>query len=123
MVRALEELQGVRKAYANYPEKRATVIYDRDLVTPEQMRQALLNVGYVATPGGTHNTTHPIRHDKSLERNDHQIDDFICYCFEYTRDDIEQDLIKNGQSLIMEKIAAEKKAGTCDCVNKNPRGR
>ena len=123
MVRALEELQGVRKAYANYPEKRATVIYDRDLVNPEQMRQALLKAGYVATPGGTHNTTHPVTHDKSLERSDHQIDDFICYCFEYTRDDIEQDLIKNGRSLIMEKIAAEKKAGTCDCVNKNPRGR
>ena len=28
------------------------------------------------------------------------MNDFICYCFEYTRDDITQDVVKNGQSLI-----------------------
>ena len=53
----------------------------------------------------------------------YQTDNLICYCFEYTKNDIEQDLTKNGRSLIMEKIAAEKKAGGCDCATKNPKGR
>ena len=52
-----------------------------------------------------------------------QKDNLICYCFEYTKDEIEQDFTKNGRSLIMEKIAAEKKAGGCDCATKNPKGR
>jgi hypothetical protein len=47
----------------------------------------------------------------------------ICYCFGYTRRDIEQDFIKNGRSLILEKISAEKKAAGCDCAAKNPKGR
>jgi hypothetical protein len=47
----------------------------------------------------------------------------ICYCFGFTKQDIEQDFIKNGRSLILEKISAEKKAGGCDCATKNPKGR
>ncbi len=49
--------------------------------------------------------------------------DFICYCFKYTREDIEVDLQKNGRSLILEKIQAEKRMGTCQCATKNPKGR
>ena len=52
-----------------------------------------------------------------------QATDLICYCFGYTRRDIEQDFIKNGRSLILEKISAEKKAARCDCAHKNPKGR
>ena len=26
------------------------------------------------------------------------MNDFICYCFEFTRDDIMQDVVKNGRS-------------------------
>ena len=48
---------------------------------------------------------------------------WICYCFEYSRDDIEKDVIKNGRSTIMEKIAREKQLGRCDCAAKNPKGR
>jgi hypothetical protein len=51
------------------------------------------------------------------------MNDYICYCFEYTRLDIEEDLKKNGRSLIMEKIQAEKKFGNCQCTTKNPKGR
>jgi len=47
----------------------------------------------------------------------------ICYCFEYSVDDIEQDFIKYGRSMIIEKIAAEKKSSGCDCAIKNPKGR
>ena len=49
--------------------------------------------------------------------------DLICYCFEYTREDIQQDFIKHGRSVIMEKITAEKKMGSCQCRTKNPGGK
>lgn len=48
---------------------------------------------------------------------------FICYCFEYTAEDIEQDYMKNKRSTIMATIQAEKKFGNCQCSTKNPKGR
>lgn len=51
------------------------------------------------------------------------MNEYICYCFEYTRQDIEEDVEKNGRSLIMDKIKAEKKFGNCHCTAKNPKGR
>jgi hypothetical protein len=48
----------------------------------------------------------------------------VCYCFGYSEQDIEQDVIKsNGRSLILEKIRASKKDGTCRCHEKNPTGK
>lgn len=47
----------------------------------------------------------------------------ICYCFGYTEEDLRRDVLKNGRSLIMERIVAEKKAGHCQCAEKNPAGR
>ncbi|RPH51845.1 MAG: BFD-like (2Fe-2S) protein [Desulfobacteraceae bacterium] len=46
----------------------------------------------------------------------------VCYCFEYTRKDIEKDYRDNRRSLILEKIANEKKTGGCNCAVKNPKG-
>jgi hypothetical protein len=93
------------------------------MVTVEELCQALLKAGYIAGSKATTRTTHVNSRAKSPEASDHQRNDLICYCFQYERDDIEQDFIRNGRSLIMEKIAAEKKAGGCDCANKNPKGR
>ena len=50
------------------------------------------------------------------------MDNLICYCFGYTAEDVRRDIEANGRSLIMEKIMAQKKAGSCDCANKNPKG-
>ncbi|MBW2028627.1 MAG: hypothetical protein JRH06_00805 [Deltaproteobacteria bacterium] len=50
-------------------------------------------------------------------------DELVCYCFGYSERDIVEDCSKNGRSLIMEKIMAEKKRGECDCSTKNPKGR
>ena len=47
----------------------------------------------------------------------------ICHCFEYTREDIEKDIARNGHSTILESIIAEKKLGGCDCADRNPKGR
>ncbi len=124
-MRALEELPGVKKAVASFPEKKAIVTYDQSSVTIDTISQTLLKAGYVANPRTIDRKIMTGILDESQEKTDtdHDIDELICYCFEYTKDDIEQDYIKNGRSLIMDKIAAEKKTGGCDCANKNPKGR
>ncbi|MDO9565712.1 MAG: hypothetical protein Q7J15_03100 [Candidatus Desulfaltia sp.] len=58
------------------------------------------------------------------KRNQFKDDELVCYCFGFTRKDIEKDYVdNNGQSTILERIAFEKKAGKCDCAQKNPKGR
>jgi hypothetical protein len=47
----------------------------------------------------------------------------ICYCFNYTEDDLEKDVVEHGHSTIMERIIAESKAGACSCETNNPKGR
>ncbi len=49
--------------------------------------------------------------------------DLICFCFNYTAEDIRQDYQKNGRSVILKKIQEEKKFGNCQCAVKNPKGR
>jgi hypothetical protein len=51
------------------------------------------------------------------------LDPQICYCFGYRVSDLEKDLIAHGRSTIMAKVMAEKKAGRCQCPEKNPQGR
>ncbi len=115
-------MPGTKKVVASFPEKKAIVTYDQASVTIEQMCQALFRKGYVASPKKNVTNTSNIITYKSSEKTNIQIDDLVCFCFDYTRNAIEQDFIKNGRSLIMEKIAAEKKVGGCDCKNKNPKG-
>jgi hypothetical protein len=47
----------------------------------------------------------------------------ICYCFNYTENDIKNDLKKHGRSTIMARIATEKKNGKCNCELTNPQSR
>ena len=47
----------------------------------------------------------------------------VCYCFGYTEEDIRNDFLRHGRSLIMERIAAEKKRHGCNCRETNPQGR
>jgi hypothetical protein len=49
--------------------------------------------------------------------------ELICYCFGYTTDDVERDVLQNGKSTILERIMNEKKNGGCHCAEKNPKGR
>ena len=121
MVQALEGLEGVKKATASHPEKKAVVLYNKASVTLEQMRNELLKTGYVASFGNNEKSDNL----KSLSgmKNEFQSDDLVCYCFKFTRNDIEQDYMKNGESTIIAKISSEKKSGGCDCAIKNPKGR
>jgi len=57
-----------------------------------------------------------------LEKKTASMSNLICYCFEYSVEDIKQDYIKNGRSLIVGRISAEKKFGNCQCATKNPKG-
>ena len=50
-------------------------------------------------------------------------DDLVCYCFGYTRGDIEQDYRRHGRSAIMDTIVGLKRQGRCDCAVRNPKGR
>ncbi|OGQ97995.1 MAG: BFD-like (2Fe-2S) protein [Deltaproteobacteria bacterium RIFOXYD12_FULL_57_12] len=47
----------------------------------------------------------------------------VCHCFGYTEDAIANEVRRHGRSLIMARIVADKKAGRCECHEKNPSGR
>ncbi|HLZ12131.1 MAG TPA: hypothetical protein VKP58_06040 [Candidatus Acidoferrum sp.] len=47
----------------------------------------------------------------------------ICYCFGFTRGDIQIEIANTGRSTIAGRIAAEIKAGHCACEVKNPSGK
>jgi hypothetical protein len=50
--------------------------------------------------------------------------DLICYCFEYSAEDIREDVrANNGRSTILERIVAAKRAGGCQCAALHPEGR
>lgn len=57
------------------------------------------------------------------QRQGFKAGDLVCYCFNFTKQQIEHDFLKNDRSLILEKILFEKKKGGCDCGAKNPKGR
>jgi hypothetical protein len=58
----------------------------------------------------------------TASKKEKTVKDLICYCFEYSFDDIKDDYIENGKSTIMEKIQMEKSFGNCQCSVKNPKG-
>lgn len=50
VVRTLEDLDGVQKVEASYPERKAIVQFDGEVVDPEQMCRALFKIGFVGSP-------------------------------------------------------------------------
>ena len=47
----------------------------------------------------------------------------VCYCFGFTRKDIQDEIAKTGYSTVADRITAEVKAGNCACEVKNPSGK
>ncbi|HEX9224964.1 MAG TPA: hypothetical protein VF860_16665 [Candidatus Acidoferrales bacterium] len=47
----------------------------------------------------------------------------ICYCFGFTRKDIQREIAETGRSTIPNRIKTEVKAGNCACEVKNPSGK
>jgi hypothetical protein len=58
--------------------------------------------------------------DKPIHFEDN---DLVCYCFQHTRKNIEDDYRHSGYSKILEEIKAAKKSQGCNCESMNPRGR
>ena len=52
-----------------------------------------------------------------------RLNQLICYCFDYTEEDIRKDMLANGRSMILEEIKLAKQIGGCQCHIKNPKGR
>ena len=50
VVRTLEDLDGVERVEASYPERKAVIHYDGEVVDPEQMFKALFKIGFVGNP-------------------------------------------------------------------------
>lgn len=48
---------------------------------------------------------------------------YICYCFQYTQDDIINDIKEYGKSMIPERIVAAKRLQQCNCVIHHPQKR
>lgn len=52
------------------------------------------------------------------------MNDLVCYCFEHSAYDIQEDVkANNGRSMILEKILVAKKTGGCQCAITHPEGR
>ncbi len=47
----------------------------------------------------------------------------ICYCFGFTRKDIENEIAETGRSTVADRIKTEVNAGRCACEVKNPSGK
>jgi Zinc binding domain/BFD-like [2Fe-2S] binding domain len=47
----------------------------------------------------------------------------VCYCFGFTRKDIEDEIAETGRSTVADRIRAEVSAGNCACEVKNPSGK
>jgi len=47
----------------------------------------------------------------------------VCYCFGFTREDIQKEITEAGESTVADRISAEVKAGNCACEVKNPSGK
>lgn len=47
----------------------------------------------------------------------------VCYCFGFTREDIQREVVETGRSTILGRIKTEVKAGKCACEVKNPSGK
>ena len=71
MARALEELPGIKKAYAIFPEKKAIIIYDPASVAIEEMCQILFKSGYVTGPKTNERTTSAVISYESRDKSNH----------------------------------------------------
>ena len=47
----------------------------------------------------------------------------VCYCFGFTRKDIEKEIAETGRSTVVDRIKTEVNAGNCACEVRNPSGK
>lgn len=76
------------------------------------------NVVYFAANGVFEKADVKVR--VGLKEQDHQAT--LCYCFGYTREDIQQEIEQHSSTQIPQRIKTEIQAGFCACEVKNPSG-
>ncbi len=60
----------------------------------------------------------------SNDNREHKMNQLICYCFEYTEEDIINDFkVNDGKSSILAKITEARRTNTCQCDDKHPEKR
>jgi hypothetical protein len=47
----------------------------------------------------------------------------VCYCFGFSRKDMENEIVSTGRSTVAERISEEVRQGNCACEVKNPSGK
>jgi copper chaperone CopZ len=123
VLKALEELPGVKSVDVSLFERKATVAFDPSFLSVTDMCHALIKAGYFATPFEDDSQPPRLGSEPHSTKQGTEKINLICHCFNYSAQDIEDDFAENGRSLIMERIIAAKKAGACDCANRNPTGK
>ncbi len=51
------------------------------------------------------------------------MEELICYCFNFSREDIRREMKETGKTTILDFISSQIKAGHCACAVKNPKKR
>lgn len=67
--------------------------------------------------------TSDVRTPVGFKRSPDEPPHSICYCFEYTRENIAREIEETGESTAVEWITERVQAGECACKYKNPTGR
>ncbi len=81
-------------------------------------RTADCDVVYFANEAVFHKPDVKVR--VGIKENDDPIP--LCYCFDYTREDVRRDIQAVGDTKILERIKSEVQSGFCGCEVKNPSG-
>ncbi|NUM78748.1 copper chaperone Copz family protein [candidate division KSB1 bacterium] len=83
-------------------------------------KESTCNVVYFSNEDGPFFTTNDVAVKVFVK--DQGDDVPVCYCFNWTRARIKQEIRESGKSTAAVEIAREIKAGTCACDIKNPKG-
>jgi len=78
-------------------------------------------VVYFAADGGQTFTRAQVR-EAVYQKEPHNPEVFVCYCFRHTPASIRAEWLRTGQSTVVEQINAGIAAGQCACDIRNPQG-
>jgi len=84
-------------------------------------RTADCEVVYFAADGGQTFTRAQVR-EAVYQKEPHNPDVFVCYCFRHSPASIRAELLRTGRSTAIEQINAGIEAGQCACDIRNPQG-
>ncbi len=78
------------------------------------------DVVYYANESGQYFHKADLKVRVGLKETEHPVP--ICYCFDYTTLDVQEEIAATGETDVPGRIRAEVEAGTCRCELENPQG-